>query len=195
MPEATSEIVTNDEKQQTVEGEVSAVEQAVTEVVSVTEEKAVVDKPIDEQAQHTAPTEPNIIKTSPDAPPSQGEDSREDTGVPSDDEPHVVEKVVEKIVPADITESDKDRIFSARLAALSIKGNAARLKRQQENHAAIIGYLKQHGYATNNEIEKLCHVADSTATKYLKALERQGLVMQVGRRGRNLRWRLKEGSN
>jgi len=102
------------------------------------------------------------------------------------------DKVIEKIVPAEVTEDDKNRIFHDRLAALSVKGNAARSRRLKDNHEKIIAYLKQHGYATNNEIEKLCNIGDSTATRYLKALERQGLVMHIGLKGKNLRWRLRE---
>lgn len=36
---------------------------------------------------------------------------------------------------------------------------------------------------TNNEVEKLLHVSDATATRYLDDLEKEGKVRQVGETG------------
>ena len=36
---------------------------------------------------------------------------------------------------------------------------------------------------TNDEVEKLLHVSDATATRYLSALEKEGRIRQVGKTG------------
>ena len=37
---------------------------------------------------------------------------------------------------------------------------------------------------TNDEVEKLLHVSDATATRYLSALEKEGKIQQVGKTGK-----------
>ncbi len=82
-------------------------------------------------------------------------------------------------------------IRTKRLKTLGLHAVAAKRNRLQNNLGKILAHLRQHGFISNNEVEKLCSVADSTATKYLKDLEKQGLVIPIGRKGRSLRWRLK----
>ena len=43
---------------------------------------------------------------------------------------------------------------------------------------------------TNNEIEKLLNISDATATRYLDELEREGVLKQIGRTGRFVRYRI-----
>jgi hypothetical protein len=43
--------------------------------------------------------------------------------------------------------------------------------------------LRRAGEITNDEVEKLLHVSDATATRYLSALEREGKIRQVGKTG------------
>ena len=44
--------------------------------------------------------------------------------------------------------------------------------------------LRRAGKITNDEVEKLLHVSDATATRYLSALEKEGKIQQVGRTGK-----------
>ena len=39
---------------------------------------------------------------------------------------------------------------------------------------------------TNDEVEKLLHVSDATATRYLSELEKRGKLKQVGTTGRGV---------
>ena len=39
---------------------------------------------------------------------------------------------------------------------------------------------------TNNEVEKLLHVSDATATRYLETLEKEGKIKQVGKTGKGV---------
>ena len=44
--------------------------------------------------------------------------------------------------------------------------------------------LRRAGIITNDEVEKLLHVSDATATRYLSALEKEGKIQQVGKTGK-----------
>ena len=44
--------------------------------------------------------------------------------------------------------------------------------------------LRRAGKITNDEVEKLLHVSDATATRYLSALEKEGRIRQVGKTGK-----------
>ena len=44
--------------------------------------------------------------------------------------------------------------------------------------------LRRAGEITNDEVEKLLHVSDATATRYLSALEKEGKIKQVGKTGK-----------
>ena len=44
--------------------------------------------------------------------------------------------------------------------------------------------LRRAGKITNDEVEKLLHVSDATATRYLSALEKEGKIKQVGKTGK-----------
>ncbi len=45
--------------------------------------------------------------------------------------------------------------------------------------------LRGTGRITNDDVEKLLHVSDATATRYLDILEKEGKIKQIGKTGRN----------
>ena len=47
----------------------------------------------------------------------------------------------------------------------------------------IMVAVNKHGKITNDEVEKLLHVSDATATRYLSALEKENKIKQVGKTG------------
>lgn len=104
----------------------------------------------------------------------------------------VIEKVIEKTVPRELNEEEQQGLYRSRLKFLSVKGNQSRSNRRLANHQKIIEYLKQHGYITNREVEKICEVKDSTATRYLKDLQSLGQIIPLGQK-RGIRWRLVHG--
>ena len=55
----------------------------------------------------------------------------------------------------------------------------------------ILGMFKNKKEITNNNVEWLLGVADSTATKYLQELEKEGKIIQIGEKGRYVHYRLK----
>lgn len=102
------------------------------------------------------------------------------------------ETIIERV--RGLNESEKEELFKARLKSLSPKGVSARRTKRQANYNKIIAHLKVHGYIANDEVEKLCKVKDSTARKYLNDLEQQGVLLQIGSRGRSVRYRLMQGN-
>lgn len=100
-----------------------------------------------------------------------------------------------KEVPRPLTNEDKDQIFHDRLKELSIKGNTRRSEIHSQNKSKIIEHLKTRGYITNDEVEELCNVKNTTAWQLLQQLENQGQIVQLGQRGPKVRYKLRQGVN
>lgn len=66
-------------------------------------------------------------------------------------------------------------------------------KRKKLDKILSLFIKKQNGstsspQVTNDEVEKLLHVSDATATRYLDILEKEGKIKQIGKTGRNVRY-------
>lgn len=62
----------------------------------------------------------------------------------------------------------------------------ARAKIQETKHKKlekIMAKLTEKGRITNDEVEKLLHISDATATRYLSALEKENRIRQTGKTG------------
>lgn len=166
------------------------------ETVSKPQEPIENIQPTEPQEQPPQPPEPqpSAFQPAPTEQASQIEKPPEDTPHPAGNtEPtkqDTQERVIEKTIPRELNEGEKEALYKTRLKTLGAKAIEAKLNRLQKNLDTIIAKLKESGFITNNEVQKLCNVADSTATKYLKELQKQGLIVPIGRRGRGLRWRL-----
>lgn len=55
----------------------------------------------------------------------------------------------------------------------------------------ILNLLKEQGRVTNNDVQALLNIGDSTATRYLERLENSGDIIQQGKTGRNVFYILK----
>ena len=55
--------------------------------------------------------------------------------------------------------------------------------RKRKKRDKIMLALTTKNKITNDEVEKLLHVSDATATRYLSALEKEGKIKQVGKTG------------
>jgi hypothetical protein len=63
------------------------------------------------------------------------------------------------------------------------KARAVIQSRKQKKLEKIMGLFAKKPSITNDEVEKLLHVSDATATRYLSHLEQQGRIMQTGKTG------------
>ena len=64
-----------------------------------------------------------------------------------------------------------------------VKARAVIQDRKHKKLDKIMETLNATGKITNDEVEKLLHVSDATATRYLSALEKDGKIKQVGKTG------------
>jgi predicted HTH transcriptional regulator len=55
--------------------------------------------------------------------------------------------------------------------------------RKQKKLNKVMGLFLTKSKITNDEVEKLLHVSDATATRYLSELEKQGKIIQSGKTG------------
>ena len=79
---------------------------------------------------------------------------------------------------------------------LLVKARATIQDRKHKKLEKILEFLEakaQNGstgspQVTNDEVEKLLHVSDATATRYLSALEKEGKIQQVGKTGKAVQY-------
>jgi predicted HTH transcriptional regulator len=62
---------------------------------------------------------------------------------------------------------------------------------KQERKEKILAMIREKGSVTNNDIETALGVSDASATNYLQELEQEGLIEQIGKRGRFVSYRKK----
>ena len=67
---------------------------------------------------------------------------------------------------------------------LLVKARATIQFRKTAKLEKIMATLQKKNHITNDEVEKLLHVSDATATRYLSALEKQGKIKQIGKTGK-----------
>lgn len=58
--------------------------------------------------------------------------------------------------------------------------------RKRKKLEKIMGMFLKQASITNDEVEKLLHVSDATATRYLEQLEKEGKIRQNGRTGKSV---------
>lgn len=56
--------------------------------------------------------------------------------------------------------------------------------RKRKKLDKILDVLNKKNKITNDEVEKLLHISDATATRYLDQLEKEGKIRQVGKTGK-----------
>ena len=64
------------------------------------------------------------------------------------------------------------------------RANAKRQEKKREKINEILNLFSEKKEITNDEVEKLLHVSDATATRYLETLEKEGKIKQVGKSGK-----------
>jgi hypothetical protein len=67
---------------------------------------------------------------------------------------------------------------------LLVKARATIQDRKHKKLEKVLEFLNTKGKITNDEVEKLLHVSDATATRYLSALEKQVKIKQIGKTGK-----------
>lgn len=71
---------------------------------------------------------------------------------------------------------------------LATKARAVIQGRKRAKLDKILTELTKRGSLTNDQVEKLLHVSDATATRYLAQLEKEGKIQQVGKTGKSVKY-------
>lgn len=71
---------------------------------------------------------------------------------------------------------------------LAVKARAVIQNRKRKKLDKILALLDSKKNIGNDDVEKLLHVSDATATRYLSQLEKEGKVIQVGKTGKSVRY-------
>ena len=69
------------------------------------------------------------------------------------------------------------------------RGNSKRLQHREEHLAKILTLARAKKFITNDAIEKLLHVSDATASRYLRLLVQRGQLLKEGN-GRGVKYRI-----
>lgn len=91
--------------------------------------------------------------------------------------------------PAPQPQPPQPQAVSARsVGGLLIKARATIQTRKHKKLDRIMAEAEAHGKITNDEVQALLHVGDTTATRYLAALVKEGKLKRVGTTGKAVRY-------
>lgn len=90
---------------------------------------------------------------------------------------------LEPINEQNIVDSEARNIIRSFLAKMLEKANLATKNRNQKRLETLTAFFETNPKVTNNMVEKLLKVSDSTATMYLRKLKNQGKIIQHGTHG------------
>ena len=71
---------------------------------------------------------------------------------------------------------------------LAVKARAVIQGRKRKKLDKILEFVSTKGSVTNDQVEKLLHVSDATATRYLTQLEKEGKLKQEGKTGKSVKY-------
>ncbi len=71
---------------------------------------------------------------------------------------------------------------------LAVKARAVIQGRKRKKLDKILEFVTTKGSVTNDQVEKLLHVSDATATRYLTQLEKEGKLKQEGKTGKSVKY-------
>ena len=166
---------------ESVEPEKVEIEPQIEKVVSKPEVAENVPETIVETAPQTtseAPTEP--VETIPETETAQ-------MGGNEPLEERVPEPVKEEHEPRKREEKDEPP-QKEKLGLLRQMAQATIQLRIQKTLLKVMALFAKQTEITNDEVEKLLHVSDATATHYLAKLEKRGKIRQVGTTGRGVKY-------
>ena len=71
---------------------------------------------------------------------------------------------------------------------LAVKARAVIQGRKRKKLDKILEFVATKDSITNDQVEKLLHVSDATATRYLTQLEKEGKLKQEGKTGKSVKY-------
>ena len=130
----------------------------------------------------TAPTEPEAAQSEPQ--PTETPTAQIPVSEPLPPEPEPISPAPEPPQAAASASATPAPVATHPSRDLLVKARATIQDRKRKKLDKILEALNAKGKITNDEVEKLLHVSDATATRYLSALEKEGKIQQVGKTGK-----------
>ena len=134
----------------------------------------------------TPPMEAPLAPAGPEA--EQGEPETQTAQIPASEplppEPEPIAPTPAPEPPQATTSASATPAPTHNSRDLLVKARATIQDRKRKKLEKIMEALNTKGKITNDEVEKLLHVSDATATRYLSALEKEGKIQQVGKTGK-----------
>lgn len=131
----------------------------------------------------TAPTEPQATQSEPQPAEAQTAQIPASEPLPPEPEPIAPTPAPEPPQAANVPVAPAPATTHV-ARDLLVKARATIQDRKRKKLEKILEALTVKGKITNDEVEKLLHVSDATATRYLSALEKEGKIQQVGKTGK-----------
>lgn len=149
--------------------------------------------PPESQTAHFPPNEPNSQNSAPET----AAYPEEPASVTAGAEPPAVKTPVEtssKLPPAEPVTPEQPQVATTpppqnsqnSLRNFFAKAKAVIQRKKTKKLEKILTEITRKGKISNDEVEKLLHVSDATATRYLSQLEREGKIKQSGKSGRSV---------
>ena len=143
--------------------------------ISATEPEPVAPEPVSEQ------TVPEVSAETPPIDSAQGGTAQITLNEPLTPEPITLPAEERGASAPSAPTTNSQAIRGSR--ELMAQARAEVQNRKQKKLEKIMTALNSKKQITNDEVEKLLHVSDATATRYLSALVKQGKIKQTGKTG------------
>lgn len=141
-----------------------------------------------EQPSETAqtPQEPPITETNPKQNPAleTPQNSPETVKEQPTAQPKTETAQLPPNEPIDLAEEIKTKKREENLKL----ANETRQEKKRKKIDEILNLFAERQTVNNDEVEKLLHVSDATATRYLETLEKEGKIKQIGKTGKSVRY-------
>src|SRR3989338_8022790 len=145
--------------------------------------------PVVEAPVETPPSEPAQVASEPAPAPAEAvpgpetaQPSTPKAQIPSNEPLPPEPEPIETPEPPSLAAPVQTGILHAAREIL-VKARVAIQDRKRKKRDKIMVALNTKNKITNDDVEKLLHVSDATATRYLSALEKENKIKQVGRTG------------
>jgi len=135
------------------------------------------------KTEEVSPVSETVVKTEPEIVfPSQQTKPVSETA-PPEEKTQVPEPTLQREVSSSVS-----IIFQTRNKAIEllVKARSAIQTRKRKKLDKVMTMFVKKDKITNDEVEKLLHVSDSTATRYLSQLEKEGKIKQNGKTGKGV---------
>ena len=135
---------------------------------------------------------PEALESSPNDFSAKSNDIPPPVSTPTEAEPSVSE-AKEEPKPTETPEPEPEKekpkvsyLKSQKWNELLVMARNAIQFRKRKKLDRVMSLFLQHSKITNDEVEKLLHVSDATATRYLSQLAKEGRIKQNGKTGKGV---------